>query len=242
MEENLKIKDNDIVVPGEVLADGMSYLPGSGMYRKGNQIIASKLGLVKIEGKVIKIIPLSGKYLPKTGDVIVGVVKDINLSGWVLDTNSAYQAMLQMRDGTNDYIKKGSDLTKYYNIGDLLVTKIFNVTSQNLVDLTMKGPGLRKLESGRLMKVAPSKVPRIIGKQGSMVSMIKRATNCNIIVGQNGVVWIRGLNPEDEILTVNTIRKIEMESHINGLTERIKEFLKSHGRVVGDVNDVQKEN
>ena len=89
----------------------------------------------------------------------------------------------------------------------------------------MKGPGLRKLEEGRILNVASTKVPRIIGKQGSMVSMIKKATNCNIIVGQNGIVWIKGLNPEDEILTVETIKKIEKQAHFNGLTDEINAFL-----------------
>jgi len=77
-------------------------------------------------------------------------------------------------------------------------------------------------------------VPRIIGKQGSMVSMVKNATKCNIIVGQNGVVWIKGLKPEDEILTVETIRKIEAESHVPGLTEKIKKYLESKGRKTGE--------
>lgn len=230
MEENLKINDKDIVCPGEVLAVGMDYLPGQGMYRHGNDIIASRLGLVKIEGKVLKIIPLSGKYLPKRGDVILGRVRDVNFSGWSVETNSAYPAMLSMKDATSDFIRRGADLTRYFDIGDYLVTKIINVTSQNLIDLTMKGPGLKKLDGGRIMKVASSKVPRIIGKQGSMVSMIKKATNCNIVVGQNGIVWIRGLNPEDELLTVETIQKIESESHVSGLTERIKAFLESKGR------------
>lgn len=229
-KNELKVKDRNVVVPGEVISEGMNYLPGPGMYRKGNEIISSQLGLIKIEGKVLKIIPLSGRYLPKRGDVIIGRVRDVNFSGWSVKTNSAYSAMLSMKDGSNDYIRRGADLTKYFNIGEYIVTKIYNVTSQNLIDLTMKGPGLRKLIGGRLMNVSPSKVPRIIGKQGSMVSMIKRATNCNIIVGQNGVVWIKGVNPEDEIVTVDTIHKIERESHISGLTEIIRKFLGSKGR------------
>jgi len=230
----LKIKDKDIVVPGEILAEGMSYLPSQGTYRQGNNILASRLGLAKIDGKVIKIIPLSGKYLPKKGDVIIGKVTDINFSGWAVETNSAYRAMLSMKDGSSDFIRRGSDLTKYFEIGDHILTKIYNVTSQNLIDLTMKGPGLRKLKDGRLMKVASTKVPRIIGKQGSMVSMIKKATNCNIIVGQNGIVWIKGNNPEDEVLTVETIEMIEAQSHISGLTEKIKKFLESKGKKVGE--------
>ena len=100
--ESLKVNDKDIVVPGEVLADGMSYLPGQGMYRLGNCIMASRLGIVKIEGKVIKLIPLSGRYLPRMGDVIIGRVKDINFSAWSVETNSAYPAMLSMKDASND--------------------------------------------------------------------------------------------------------------------------------------------
>ncbi|MEM3374095.1 MAG: exosome complex RNA-binding protein Rrp4 [Candidatus Woesearchaeota archaeon] len=241
MESELKVKEKDIVCPGEILAEGMSYLPGQGMYRQGNYIIASRLGLIKIEGKVIKIIPLSGKYLPKTGDVIIGRIKDVNINGWVVDTNSAYPAMLSMKDGTSDFIRRGSDLTRYFDIGDYILTKIINVTSQNLIDLTMKGPGLRKLEDGRILKVAASKVPRIIGKQGSMVSMLKKATNCNIIVGQNGIVWIKGINPKDEILTVETIQKIERESHLSGLTDRIKEFLEKNGKKV-DLSELKENN
>ena len=141
-----------------------------------------------------------------------------------------------MKDGSSDFIRRGADLTKYFGIGDHLVTKIYNVTSQNLIDLTMKGPGLKKLYGGRILNVSQTKVPRIIGKHGSMVSMIKKATNCNIIVGQNGVVWIKGLNPKDEVITVNTIRMIEQKSHVPGLTDKIKRYLEKQGKkVVSDV-------
>jgi exosome complex component RRP4 len=85
----------------------------------------------------------------------------------------------------------------------------------------MDGPGLRKLDTGRIIRVNPNKVPRIIGKEGSMVSMIKAETNCRITVGQNGVIWVSG-NPKEELIAVSMIRKIERESHISGLTERIK--------------------
>lgn len=221
---NIKIKDRDIVVPGEILAEGMDYLPSYGTYRQGENIHARKLGLANIDGKVIKLIPLSGRYLPKRGDTIIGKVEEILFSGWRVDTNSAYSAMLSISDATSSYIKRGADLTKFFNIGDWIITKITNVTSQNLIDLTMKGPGLKKLHGGRIIKVNCNKVPRIIGKSGSMVSMIKKATNTRILVGQNGIVWIDGA-PEEERLVVETIQKIVKESHLSGLTDRIKSFL-----------------
>jgi len=74
------------------------------------------------------------------------------------------------------------------------------------------------------IKVNPFKVPRIIGKQGSMVTIIKQATNCQVVVGQNGLIWLEG-TPQDEVKAVSAIKKIEKESHMPGLTERIKKFL-----------------
>jgi exosome complex component RRP4 len=93
----------------------------------------------------------------------------------------------------------------------------------------MKGPGLRKLRGGRVIEVNTNKVPRIIGKQGSMVMMIKDATRCNISVGQNGLIWIDG-EPMSELLAIQAISKIEKESHLSGLTDKIKEFLENSGK------------
>ncbi len=224
IEGELKVPDRSIIAPGEVLATGMGYLPALGTYRSGNDIRASRLGMLKVEGKVLKVIPMSGRYLPKRGDTLVAQVKDILMSGWLLDTNSAYQAMLQVKDATSSFIEKGADLTQYFALGDYIVTKIINVTTQKLVDVTMRGPGLRKLQGGRLIEVNTYKVPRIIGKHGSMVSMIKDATGCKVVVGQNGWVWIEGESHMENIV-LEAIRKIEAEGHIAGLTERMKSFL-----------------
>ncbi|MFC1728152.1 exosome complex RNA-binding protein Rrp4 [Nanoarchaeota archaeon] len=221
----LKVKEKEIVVPGEVIADGMGYLPSYGTYREGDTIKAQKLGIVHIEGKVIKLMPLTGRYTPKKFDTIIGKVFDILMSGWRLETNSAYSAVLPLKDASSDFIPRDAILSKYFEIGEYLVCKITNVTSQKLVDVTTKGPGLRKLRGGRIIEVNTHKVPRIIGKQGSMVTMIKEYTKCQIVVGQNGLVWISGEDPKMEHLTEETIKKIEKEAHTEGLTDNIKAFL-----------------
>jgi exosome complex component RRP4 len=218
------IKDKELVVPGEELAKGMDYLPGKGTYREGDLIVASTVGMTNVDGRTIKIIPLAGKYMPKRQDTIVGQIKDILMSGWVVDTGSAYDAVLNVKDATSEFIEKGADLTQFFNFGDYIVAKIFNVTTQNLIDITMKGPGLHKLIGGRVIKINTNKVPRVIGKQGSMVSMIKQATGCKITVGQNGLVWLAG-EPEKEIIAVNAIKMIEKNAHKSGLTDTMKEFL-----------------
>jgi len=223
---DLLINNKEIVVPGEELAHGMDYLPGAGTYRDKDIIIASRLGLINVDGRALKIIPLSGKYMPKSNDVIIGQIVDITFTGWRVETNSAYPAMLNIRDATSDFINRGADLAQYFNLGDYVAAKITNVTSQKLVDLTIKGPGLKKLQGGRIIFVNTNKVPRIIGKQGSMVGMIKEATGCRIVVGQNGVVWVQG-EPKNELVAIEAVKKIENEAHMSGLTDEIKKFLET---------------
>ena len=225
----ITVKNKEVVVPGEILAEGMDYLPGQGAYREGEKIRSGLVGLFNVDGRTLKIIPLSGKYMPKNGDTIICQVIDVTFNGWIVSTNSAYQAMLSMKDATSDFIAKGADLTRYYKIGDYIVAKVTTVTSQNQINVSMIGPSLKKLGKGRLIEVDPNKVPRIIGKQGSMVSMLKQATGCRITVGQNGLVWIEG-KPEGELLVINAIRKIERESHLSGLTDKIKSLLEKESK------------
>jgi exosome complex component RRP4 len=220
----LKIKERDVIVPGEIIAEGMEFIPSYGTYRKDDKIIAMKLGLANISGKVIKLIPLSGRYAPKRGDVIIGNVTEILLQGWIIETNCAYHAMLPMKDATHEFIERGADLTQFYKVGDFVMTKIINVTSQKLIDVSMKGPGLKKLIGGQVLAMNHNKVPRVIGKSGSMIGLIKRATGCQVYVGQNGVIWIKG-TPEKEVIAVEAIRLIENNSHVNGLTDTVKKML-----------------
>ncbi|HII66234.1 TPA: RNA-binding protein [Candidatus Woesearchaeota archaeon] len=224
MTNGLLAKQREVAVPGEVLCKGMDFLPGQGTYRQGDNIHAERLGLVSVEGRSIRIIPLSGKYMPKRDDIIICKVIDITLNGWRLDTNSAYSALLGLKEGSAEFIQRGADLKQIYDLGDYIMCQVIQVTSQKLVDVSMRGPGLRKIKGGRIIEVNPFKVPRIIGKQGSMISMVKQALNCNILVGQNGLIWIRG-EPVAEQKAIAAIRKIEEESHVSGLTEKMKDYL-----------------
>lgn len=224
MTSELHIEDRSIVVPGQILATGMDFLPSKGTYRFKETIRANRLGLAQVDGKVLKTIPLAGRYLPQKGDLVVARVSDVLMSGWRVDLNTMYDAVLSLAEASNEYIKKGEDLTRYFAIEDYLVCKITQVTSQNLVDVSVRGPGLRKLTGGTVFEVSPSKVPRIIGKRGSMVTMIKKGTACDVMVGQNGVVWVSG-EPEMQRLAFDTIKIIEEHSHLPGLTEQVKTFL-----------------
>ncbi len=222
----LLVKEKSIVVPGEAIAEGMDYLPTNGTFRDGDKIIASQIGIFNLENRLIKLVPLVGIYNPRRNDTVIGIVKNITFNGWLIDFDYANLGMISLKDGVSEFVERGGDLTQYYSYGDVVVAKILNITKSKSVDLGMKGPGLMKLKGGRLVDVNTVKVPRIIGKQGSMISMIKDATGCRIVIGQNGKCWISGSDPEKENLAVEAIMKIDKEAHVEGLTDRMEKFLK----------------
>jgi len=224
----LVVVEKQIVVPGEILADGMDFLPGKGTFREGENIIASRLGLVNASGRVVQIVPLAGKYLPKRDDTIIGVVKDMSYSSWFVDVGYPYEGSLSMKDATAEFIERGASLSDYFAVGDVIITKVANVTKEGNIDLTMKAPGLRKLNGGRVIEITPFKIPRVVGKQGSMIGLIKDKTGCTLFVGQNGRIWIRGSSPEAEKLATDAIYLIAEKAHTSGLTERVGEFLEKN--------------
>ena len=226
----LKVKDKDIVVPGEVLATGMDNLPAGGAFREGDAIIASNVGIVNIEGRLVKVVPLKAIYVPQRGDVVIAKVMDISSGGWYVDLGFMNEGIIPLRDGSNDYIARGEDLSNYYDYGDYVVANVVNISRRRQPELTMKGPGLRKLTGGRIIMVNTAKIPRIIGKQGSMVSMIKQITDCRIVAGQNGAIWISGVDPEMEKIAVDAIEMIDKNAHHQGLTDEVKKFLESKAR------------
>ncbi|MBS3141746.1 RNA-binding protein [Candidatus Woesearchaeota archaeon] len=220
----LNVKEREICVPGQVLAEGMDYIPSDYTFRDKEDIIASQLGLINIEGRAIKVIPLVGKYNPQAGDLVIGKIIDMSMSNWFVDIGFMYDAGLSIRE-VPEFIDRGADLTQYYGFNDVVLAKVVNVVRSKMVDLSMKGPGLFKLRGGRIVKITPFKVPRVIGKQGSMITMIKDKTHCKIIVGQNGMIWINGEDFKSEDVAIRAIKMIDKFSHTEGLTDKVNKFL-----------------
>ena len=66
--------ERKIVVPGEVVAKG-DYLPGEWTEKRGEEIVSIRYGLAEEANRLVKVIPLSGVYIPRRGNVIIGKVE-----------------------------------------------------------------------------------------------------------------------------------------------------------------------
>lgn len=216
-----------IVIPGEIIAKGNDFLPGEGTEKKGENIVAIKFGLAEEINKLIKIIPLSGVYQPRRGNIVVGKVENVTFNGWVVDIDTSDYAFLPLSEVPR-YVNK-NELEDVMNIGDMLVAKIEGIGKRG-IDLSIRSKTLGKIEEGIIVEINPNKVPRIIGKEGSMINLIKKETECNITVGQNGWIWIKSDKIENELLAKKIIMKIAEKSFINGLTEEVKEWINEEKR------------
>jgi len=215
-----------LVTPGELLAEG-DYQAGENTYTEAGKIFASRIGLVDLENKKVNVVALKAFYVPKVGDIIIGSVKEVGFNGWIIDIKAPYEAMLRASDVLSRPFKPQNDeLSQVLDAGDLIVAKVASYDRAHDPQLTVGEPGLGKITRGQLMHVTPTKIPRVIGRKGSMISMIKQETNCQIILGLNGVILVTGKNPADEELAMKAIKKIEDESHTTGLTDRITLLLK----------------
>jgi len=213
----------EVVVPGEFIAEKAGRKVGKGAYYEAEKVFAEVLGIPRTDENEIFVIPLSGVYIPDIGDKVVGTITTVEISGWMVDVNSPYLAFLPLSEGVAEFVDtQRTDISRFFDVGDFIFCKISKSTKNKTIQVSMRAIGSRKLLSGITIKVTPSKIPRIIGKNGSMISLIKEKTGCDITAGQNGVVWIRGV---DKAKAIEAILTIERESHTIGLTEKIEKML-----------------
>jgi exosome complex component RRP4 len=214
-------KERDLVLPGDRIVESMDYLPGRNAFREGDAIYSKRLGVMSLHGRVISVIPLSGPYVPRIGDMVIGEVVDIQPNGWILDISAIHESYLPL-SGVREFIDTTkTDLAKIYAVGDALYAKVA-VSNGKSIHLSMQDSRARKFRGGRILRISAVKVPRLIGKEGSMITMIKDRTGCRINVGQNGTVWVEG---ERTDLVKKAIDLIETKPHSDGLTDKVSDLL-----------------
>ncbi|HHF59294.1 MAG TPA: RNA-binding protein [Thermoplasmatales archaeon] len=213
----------ELVLPSQLLGDTKKYKAGVGTFVEDGKIYAERLGILNIKDNVITVTPLRGKYEPKAGDVVVGIVIEVGAAVWMVDINAIYPAFLHINE-VPWFVEVGNT-SKFLNYGDVILAKVKSAGEPDKVQITLKDRGLHKINGGTLIETEPTKVPRIIGKNASMITALKRYTNCRIFVGRNGRIWADG-TPEGIQKIERAIRLIEREAHTYGLTERVLALLK----------------
>ncbi|PIZ91680.1 hypothetical protein COX85_02550 [Candidatus Micrarchaeota archaeon CG_4_10_14_0_2_um_filter_55_9] len=190
-----------IVLPGEKVFDSPREVESC--VKDANGTYATEVSVFYDD----KVVPLKGVYVPHQGEGIIGIVSNLNFSGYVVDLNSPYPGRLSDQETMEDL-----------QLGDVISVKVQVVTEVN--ECALIEP--QRLSGGDILEVPAVKVPRIIGRNGSMLNTIKEFTGTDVLVGKNGRIYLRNGNVG---LAAEAIMKICRESHTSGLTERVTAFL-----------------
>ncbi|MHA7734825.1 exosome complex RNA-binding protein Rrp4 [Nitrosopumilus sp. S6] len=217
------------VIPGDVVTTG-PFRPEQNVILDGNKIISTTIGISEIYDDSVRVIPLTGKYIPKINDLVIGKVNSHTSLSWELDINSCYVGFLPAQDVFGrDFSAHADELATKLRTGDLVAARIanFDRTRDPLVSISDRDLG--KIDSGVLMEISPSKVPRLIGKKGSMIQMIEEATDAAITIGQNGWVVVSCESPEGLLKAKKAIQMVNEQAHVANLTDQVKEMLDKKG-------------
>jgi exosome complex component RRP4 len=196
--------DKKIVLPGEKVAEGRINAPNT--YSDGTATYAAVIGMMDEEGRYV---PLENRYKPTVGDVVVGMVTDVRHAGYEVDLNLPDGGFIPTRD-----------VRLTLQLGDFVICKIKSVNEVGDVDLGE----VRRLPKGKIIDFPSAKVPRLIGRKSSMLNLLKDYSGGDIMVGNNGYVWMS--EKCDMPLLLKIIKLIERKAHKSGLTDEVANMLK----------------
>tara|TARA_B100001123_G_C14823729_1_gene833321 strand:+ start:29 stop:709 length:681 start_codon:yes stop_codon:yes gene_type:complete len=215
------------VIPGEIITSG-PYRAEQNTIQIGNDILATMVGLSDIHDGSVRVIPLTGGYLPKDDDLVIGKVISHTSLSWTVDINSCYVGMLPASDVFGrDYSSSSDDMNSKLTTGELIAARIVNFDKTRDPLITISGRELGKIDSGELVKISSNKVPRLIGKRGSMIQMIESSTNSQVTIGQNGMLVVSSDDPNGLLKAIHAIELVEEQAHVANLTDQIKDMLES---------------
>ena len=209
MEYEILVQQRDFVVPGDPIARGSVEASSPFLYREKDTIYACVAGIVEIKGSKITLIPFQLHYLPKPNDLVIGIVKDIGPTYWVIDINSPYEAQLPLSETLFKQLSPHETLRKFFDTGDYILARVLSFDRNRVPLITTKCKECGKIIEGKVVEVNPSRISWIIGRKGSIIDAISSETKTKIVVGDNARIWVRGRDSASEDLAILAIKRVE---------------------------------
>ena len=208
-----------LVTPGASLGASEGRRIGHGVVDIDGQLIAVKLGALIENDELISVIPTHTRYTPRPGDLVIGVVEAVQSNLWFLDINAPFNALLPMSLGPGKSEFGGA--RNVLNVGYTVLCRIQEVDETHSSVVTMKGLGLRRLDSGIVEEIPPHLMESLFSDTDVLKSF-KSSTNCRIILADNGRMWVDGdsNSMSDVIYRIEQVRKMSREySNLDSMVE-----------------------
>jgi exosome complex component RRP4 len=179
-----------LVAPGEDLGDSGEYSAGHGVVAMNGRLRAVKQGRKNTQDGTVSVEPRRTAYVPRPSDLVIGYIEGCTSNIWFIDIGAPFNAILPMSLGPSKAEFGG--IRKVLDIGDSILCRVQEVEENHSSVVTMKGMGLRAIRSGTVEEIDPHLLGRLIGRGGNNLRQLKEETECRLIAGDNGRVWIDG--------------------------------------------------
>ncbi len=216
-----------LVIPGEVVAKG-NFRSWSNVLKKGEEYLSIFVGRAEVGGGRVRVVRLSGPYIPKVGDFVIGMVTDVQPLAATIDINSYVNGYIM----ANAFFKRRIDpsrfdLSKKVNLGDLIAAKVQRIERGK--DVYLQPDQKWKVEGDAVFYISPAKAHYIYTSRSRIPSKIKELTGAEIRLGANGVVVVKGELKKIEMVK-RALDVIESKYDLNGLYNEIIRVLSKDGK------------
>lgn len=212
----INAKNHQLVIPGQLIGEEIKTCDNC--YKEQNKWYSSVLGIVSIDkDNNVNIKSVRGFYVPKEGDYVIGEIKSILPSFWIVSLG-AYSAKLTQQNYPfkREAIKEGT----------FVRGKIINADLED-AEISLRCNECGLLLGGTIIYFDPSKMSKVIGNKGETIEKIKNLSKCEITYGYNGILWIRG--PIEGIAkTIRILNTIELYCYSPKLQEVLEKELYVH--------------
>ncbi|BDA49650.1 Exosome complex component rrp40 [Coccomyxa sp. Obi] len=210
--------NSQVVAPGDVVAvlpEQGKVKVGAGLYAEGNSLHTSKAGVLRqtkvgklwVEGR-------QKRYIPSTGDDVVGIVLERHAENFVVDIGAPFPAVLNFLAFEGATRRNRPKLSE----GDLVYARVVLAhrdtdTEVSCTDSGGKASGYGPLKGGCLMTCTTALARRLLASPPAPVlDALGKSVQFEIAIGQNGRVWIDAASAATVVLIANAIARSEFLS------------------------------
>ena len=143
--------------------------------------LATVCGTVERVNKLVSVRPLRSRYVPETGDVVLGRVTEIAGKRWKLDVNARQDAVLQLSavhlPGGVQRRRNAVDelnMRRLYGEDDLVSAEVQSFYADGAVALHTRSLKYGRLSRGQLVRVPPTLVKRVKQHFHRLISQRRR--------------------------------------------------------------------
>ncbi len=214
-----------LVTPGQVIGTAAGNRNGTGTFADGEEIIATKLGWLRDYEGVISVDAVNTFYLPRSGDLVLGIVESVRNNLWFAEINGAFNGLLPM--SLAPWKVEFGAAREQMDVGDCILARVQEVDETHNVVLTMKGVGLRKLSDGVIAELAPHHVEKFVNSNLDILRRLRESSGCRIIPTQNGRIWIDG-DSKGIAFARSIIEIYDIHGHLSEVEQMVSDEIAKH--------------